>query len=377
MGIRFDRDSRRATNGPMIFFSDPSAEISLSEEIRGAIEARLSFYAYRMPGDLMVSFGSSDGCEEGIGTPGFVVAPFLPDTSYITIPYKFSRQREFNTTGGCLFPEKSTTRQEHTHAIESIKRVLSQQSGADTRTAGKIVAARVIVENGRVDIGATFGEMCRRYPDAFVFCHSTPFTGCWIGASPELLLKSGHPAVENGRSLSTMALAGTRPAGSEREWDSKNIEEQEMVTAYIADIFRKNGVIPSVGATFTKKAGTVEHICTPISGTANLPLSPQILSHLLKELSPTPALCGTPRPLALDMIGRTENFRRGCYGGFCGPFHSVSDFSFYATLRCSLVEQQRYCLFVGGGITLRSDPEEEWEETEIKSSTIRNALRLE
>ena len=70
MGIRFDKDTRRATNGPMIFFSDPSAEISLGEEIRGAIESRLSFYAYRRPGDMMITYGSSEGVVEGIGVPG-------------------------------------------------------------------------------------------------------------------------------------------------------------------------------------------------------------------------------------------------------------------------------------------------------------------
>lgn len=61
MGIRYTRNQSRATNGPMIFFSDPSAEIDLMDEIRGAVSSTLSFYAYRRPGDLMVSFGSSEG----------------------------------------------------------------------------------------------------------------------------------------------------------------------------------------------------------------------------------------------------------------------------------------------------------------------------
>lgn len=43
MGIRYNRDTHRATNGPMIFFSDPSAEIDLADEIRGAISSQLSF----------------------------------------------------------------------------------------------------------------------------------------------------------------------------------------------------------------------------------------------------------------------------------------------------------------------------------------------
>ncbi len=96
MAIRFDKDTRRATNGPMIFFSDPSAEISISDEIRGAIESRLSFYAYRMPGDMIMSFGSSEGVVEGIGQAGFVIAPFLPGNPYLTIPYKSPGKTNFS-----------------------------------------------------------------------------------------------------------------------------------------------------------------------------------------------------------------------------------------------------------------------------------------
>ncbi|MDE6335392.1 MAG: hypothetical protein K2L34_02370, partial [Muribaculaceae bacterium] len=87
MGISFELGTRKATNGPMIFFSDPVSEVNLRDEIRGAIESRLCFYAYRMPGDMMVSFGSSEGVIEGFGKSGFVIAPFLPQAKIWAIPY--------------------------------------------------------------------------------------------------------------------------------------------------------------------------------------------------------------------------------------------------------------------------------------------------
>ena len=34
------------------------------------------------------------------------------------------------------------------------------------------------------------------------------------------------------------------------------------------------------------------------------------------------------------------------------------------------VFQQAVCLYVGGGITAGSDPDKEWEETELKSRTL-------
>lgn len=365
MAIRFDKDTRRATNGPMIFFSDPSAEISLGDEIRGAIESRLSFYAYRRPGDLMITYGSSEGVVEGIGIPGFVIAPFNPDLPYLTIPYK--PVKPFRSSDGNAYssPARSTTFDEYQAEIEGIKQCLENHG------FGKTVAARVCVEKGAVDVGSTFAELARLHPDAFVFCFSTPHTGCWIGASPELLLES------SARGLSTMALAGTRPANSQCEWDIKNMEEQQMVTDFISDSLQKNGISPSLGDTVSRRAGKVEHLCTPISGSPANPVSPESLTGLLRDLSPTPALCGTPRDMALKLIRDFEQFDRGCYGGFCGPYRSPSDFSFYVTLRCALVEATKYCIFAGGGITLRSDAIPEWEETEIKSSTMRDSMRLE
>lgn len=367
MGIRFDKDTRRATNGPMIFFSDPSAEISLGEEIRGAIESHLSFYAYRRPGDMMISFGSSESVIEGIGTAGFVVAPFLPTLPYLTIPYKGNVS--IGQTDSQLsnfpysFPAQSTTKAEHRAEVEAIKEELSREG------KGKVVAARVIVEKEIIDPAATFSNLCRRFPYAFVFCFSTPLTGCWIGASPELLLES------HGNQLDTMALAGTRPANTGGEWDIKNIEEQQMVTDFIIDAFKENSIHAIAGQTVTKLAGPVEHICTPISAH----IHPEAfhssdLTKLLKALSPTPALCGFPRDNALRIINACEYFSRGCYGGFCGPYHSTSDFSFYVNLRSALIEHDRLCLYVGGGITRLSVAEKEWEETAMKSRTVLDSL---
>lgn len=365
MSIRFDKDSRRATNGPMIFFSDPSAEISLGEEIRGAIEARLSFYAYRRPGDMMISFGSSESVIDGIGVPGFVIAPFLPNLPYLTIPYKPHINLD-NVEIPYSFPQKSTTKEEHEGEIKAIKDMLQKEGD------GKVVAARVIVEDKIVDPASTFSTLCRIYPNAFVFCFSTPVTGCWIGASPELLLDA------NGNQLTTMALAGTRPVGKQDEWDLKNVKEQMMVVDFIDEAFSKNSLTTVHGDTFSKQAGDMEHICTPIfSNSDSMGFSVDSLQSLLRDLSPTPAVCGIPREAALNIINENENFMRGCYGGFCGPYRSTQDFSFYVNLRSALIESKRFCLFVGGGITHLSVSDKEWEETTLKSTTMLNAIAAE
>ena len=357
MGIRFDKDSRRATNGPLIFFSDNSSYGAFAEEVRGAILSGLSFYGYRFPGSAMVSFGSSEGYMEGIGEPGFVVGMFDYNLPIITIPYKAAK-KEIPVSLYDI-PKRSTTFDEYSEEVESIIRLLK---GNPHR---KVVAARVILNEESIDIADLFFNLCRRFPEAYIFCFSTPATGCWIGASPELLLEGSHG------SLHSMALAGTRPSGTNNSWDIKNIEEQQIVVQYILDVFQTIGLTPQTDNTFTKITGSIEHICTPI--TANITMGEDTkfdnkkLEALLKLLSPTPALCGNPKEMAFKEIKILEKFDRGCYGGFCGPFHSINDFTFNVVLRCASVDERKYCIYTGGGITERSVVADEWEETKLKA----------
>lgn len=353
MGIRFERNNRKATNGPLIFFSIVKDEAFI-EEIRGAYISGLSFYAYRYPGDSMMSYGSSEGYEEGIEIPGFFIGMFDPSKPFLTIPYKGTAKSE-TIPFQYSMPAASTSFDEYSNEVSEIVRQIKEGKG------DKVVAARVIVEEKEVDIAEKFYQLCSRFPDAFVFCFSTPATGCWIGASPEILLK-GHEST-----LSSMALAGTREAGSDTEWDAKNREEQRIVKDYILKCLSDSNLSPYEVDTFTLTAGPVEHICTEI----NAEISPDLnLQSLLKELSPTPALCGSPKNFALKTIEKLEKFDRGCYGGFCGPFHSLNDFTFNVVLRCSSVSEKKICTYVGGGITSDSKIEKEWQETELKAQKL-------
>lgn len=263
----------------MFFFTGLSAGNDLCEEINGALDSRLSFYAYRLPHDRMATFGSSEGVVEGIGIPGFVISPFMPDETPVTIPFTPCIS-SIPENASKSFPDHSTSPEEHAMEVEAIKSALDGMEG------GKVIAARVSIGKGKIDIGATFTRLEAQNPEAFVFCFSTPVTGCWIGASPETLLKSSS----NG--LSTMALAGTRRASTDGEWDWKNILEQKIVTTYIVDTFKNHGIPVETFPTFTKNAGKVEHLCTPVTGIPKESLDTSRLKSLLSDLSPTPALCG-------------------------------------------------------------------------------------
>lgn len=322
------------------------------------ITGQNSFFAYRLPRTTEISYGESTGIATGLSSPGFVIGMFSPDAPIITIPFDGKESLKLKSDDAGEFPglynmpEVSTDYADYSREVEAIVAAIKSGKG------DKVVAARVVVTEETTDVSRFFRQLCDRFPDAFVFCFSTPITGCWIGASPELLLEGRDSR------LHSMALAGTRPAGSPGAWDAKNIEEQAIVTEYICNLFDRHGYNASAGEPFTKQAGLVEHICTLIEADASE--APESLESLIRDLSPTPALCGQPKEFGLQMIAEFEHFDRGCYGGFCGPFFSPEDFRFNVILRCASLSPTRFCRYAGGGITALSSVPSEWSETELK-----------
>ncbi len=329
----------------------------------------VNWFKYRLPNATEIVGGASESLIEGFGK-GFVIAPFLHPGNYlITIPCDFiPENRDIHAIDSPLPP--TTPQGDYFREIRAIIESLDGKRG-------KTVAARVINLDISVDLIATFNSLCKSYPDAFVFAFSTSETGTWIGASPELLLR------RDGDFLSTMALAGTRPhSENDQRWDEKNLEEQAMVTEFIIQALSRHCSTVTSGKTFTKKAGPIEHICTPIS--AYMPptdLAEEYeesysnrLKELLLDLSPTPALCGSDREKSLELIEEFEIFPRELYGGFCGPNDIGGATAFFANLRSAKVSKDAIAIFVGGGITPLSSSEKEWQETEYKSKTIINNL---
>ncbi|MBW6536489.1 MAG: chorismate-binding protein, partial [Mariniphaga sp.] len=50
------------------------------------------------------------------------------------------------------------------------------------------------------------------------------------------------------------------------------------------------------------------------------------------------------------------------------------DVGLFVNLRCMEILPQHYILYSGGGITARSVPEDEWEETNKKATTLLSAI---
>lgn len=241
----------------------------------------------------------------------------------------------------------------------------------------KVVISRVITGSfARAGIDVLLERISSyfdSFPRAVCYFYYTPLTGFWFGASPELLLKS------DSESFSTIALAGTRATSHEHNspWDAKNIHEHNIVRDFIIDTFRRHGLTElSIGRAVTVRYNNlIEHLMTPVSATCSHDVS---FATVADALSPTPALCGYPRPAALKWISSCESHPRYCYGGFFEWHDGQSDTTkAYVTLRCAHVdaEASRWCVYSGGGIVRRSVPQDELKETERKAAVILSHLQ--
>jgi isochorismate synthase len=230
-----------------------------------------------------------------------------------------------------------------------------------------------------------FHQACRLYPRLFVALVSTPQSGTWLVATPEILLEN------QGSQWRTIALAGTmrligddlNSEGEQLSWSVKDIREQHYVAAYIADTLRSQGIAFTEDGPHSVRAANLVHLRTDF--TFSLP-SDTIYNNkctrvgsLLAALHPTPAVCGLPKADALQFILDNEPASRRYYSGFMGPVGMDSgqgDVSthLYVTLRCMELCPDACRLYAGGGLLAESTVQKEWQETEAKLLTMRQLL---
>lgn len=232
----------------------------------------------------------------------------------------------------------------------------------------KAVLSRIDVLKGNyIPIALNiFYEACRRHPNAFVYIFKSD-DHFWLGASPEPLLR-----LKEGNG-STVSLAGTRPYSSENlllnNWTIKEVLEQEYVTRYIHDILRVFQVKDyRVTSPYVKKAGDLVHLRSDF--TFKYSSKQDSIWELVDSLHPTPAVAGQPKDEAISFIKSLESHDREYYTGFLGPVQSSEGFDLFVNLRCMKITPEYLSLYIGGGITLESDPEEEWDETRLKAKSL-------
>ncbi len=236
----------------------------------------------------------------------------------------------------------------------------------------KIVPARTKILNlpEGFDLGKTLLKLINSYPNSFINFFHIPNVGTWLGASPEVLIET------KGDIFYTMALAGTQPAKGDNPmksaaWTQKEIEEQALVSRYIVDCFKKIRLREyEEHGPKTILAGNLLHLRSDFKVDMKSTGFSQLGSVMLDLLHPTSAVCGMPRREAHEFLQEKEPFDRSFYAGFLGPVNIESETSIYVNLRTANFQRNKVILFAGAGVTEDSDPDKEWEETEMKCEII-------
>jgi isochorismate synthase len=226
------------------------------------------------------------------------------------------------------------------------------------------------------DICEAFQNLCRLYSNALISFVSIPDTGSWLGATPELLV-----SVEDKHTFKTTALAGTQPyvEGTNLKsvaWTQKDIEEQALVERYIISCFKKIRLREyEEHGPRTVIAGNLIHLKSDFTVDMQATNFPQLGSVMLQLLHPTSAVCGVPLDTSLEFLRQGEGHPREFYAGYLGPLNFNNRIDIFVNLRCLQLLPGKALLYAGAGITQDSNPEKEWEETELKLNTLLKVLK--
>lgn len=377
------------------------SSINIDLFLENCIEQKFPFALYKMPNTtqikLIVSFDKSETRKkidfDECGS-GFVMAPYDKENE---LPYFYKNDFEldvqdfadievpeylkdkFELSNNILSENFSLkAKNEPCDSLSHKKKVESVITCIQNGEAKKVVLSRKkhlgeIAENNLIK---GFQNLSKSNPSGFVSLVNVPWKNqVWLGASPEILVSQD----ENGF-FKTVSLAGTQSAfdkdGQEIRpidalWSHKEIEEQAFVGRYIINCLKKIRVREFLEeGPKTIKAGNLLHLNTSYTIDTNEINFSNLSSVMLDLLHPTPAVCGMPKELAEGIIERVEDYDREFYSGYLGPVNIQNRSQLFVNIRTMKIENGQVYAFAGGGITEDSDPEKEWNETEIKLQTI-------
>ena len=193
-----------------------------------------------------------------------------------------------------------------------------------------------------------------------------------LSASPEPFL-----AVTAGGVVSTDPIKGTRPRGRTRDEDRALAHEllasakDRAENVMIVDVLRNDlgrvcipGTVRVPRLCRLERTATVQHLVSTVTGR----LGPgRDAFDLLRAAFPGGSITGAPKIRAMEILRELEPTRRGPYTGALGWIGPDGAMATSILIRTLVADGTRLSLHVGGGITSRSDPAAEWDETVAKA----------
>ena len=178
-------------------------------------------------------------------------------------------------------------------------------------------------------------------------------------------IRSGHAV--------TRPIKGTRPRGrtpaedlayrEELACSEKDLSELTM----IVDLERNDlsitcepGSIKTAGRFSVEAYPTVFHLVATVEGALR---EDRCAVDAVQAAFPGGSITGAPKIRAMQIIDELERSSRGLYTGSIGYFSDTGDCDLNIAIRTIVREGKRTSLGVGGGITVESDFDFEYDET--------------
>ncbi|QWF78801.1 aminodeoxychorismate synthase component I [Amycolatopsis sp. CA-230715] len=200
-----------------------------------------------------------------------------------------------------------------------------------------------------------------------------------LSSSPERFL-----TVDTDRVVESKPIKGTRPRGRDADEDERlkrdlaAHEKDRAENLMIVDLVRNDmNRVCEVGSVHVPKLFDVETYAQvhQLVSTIRGVLRPDASTvDCVRAAFPGGSMTGAPKLRTMEIIDRLEEGPRGPYSGALGWFalSGASDLSI--VIRTIVADGQGTTFGVGGAIVALSDPEDEFEETLVKSRAMVSAL---
>ncbi|MDA3452387.1 MULTISPECIES: anthranilate synthase component I family protein [Acinetobacter] len=200
-----------------------------------------------------------------------------------------------------------------------------------------------------------------------------------LSCSPELFIEFNQ-----NKQIKTRPIKGTMPRYENAEKDFiskqtlKNSQKDQAENVMIVDLLRNDlSIYANTGSVKTTKLFEIEsfnqvhHMVSEIVATLKDDINPM---QMLLSALPGGSITGAPKIRAMQIIEELEESARGAYCGTMGYFNFDGTGRWNILIRSFQQYQNQLSLWAGGGITIASNAEAEYQESLDKVSAMLNLM---
>lgn len=267
----------------------------------------------------------------------------------------------------------SMTREEYLKALHQVKHHIQRGD------CYELNYCQSFISDTKVSPLWLFHQLSSIAPNPFSVYYKHHHNYC-VCASPERFLS------KTGLELCSQPIKGTAPRSAYTNVDEQtklmlmNSQKDKSENVMVVDMVRHdlNAMCESgsvkVDALFEVRSyPNVHQMVSTIKGKLKPGLN---AADALAATFPMGSMTGAPKYRVLELTTAYEQSQRGLYSGTMGYFTPEGDMDFNVVIRSVFIDEMKnqMSFWAGGGITTLSDPEQEYEESLLKTKSILKAL---